>query len=226
MIRYHEVFNKDTLNIFTDASTKTIKGETLGLPGYVAVVGDEVISQKVIVLRSSTNNQSEIYAIKMAVEFALQHRDKVKVINIFSDSMISIYSLREWVFKWVNNIQNDNFMNSSNKEVSHQSIIMSIIRTILENNLKINLYHNRGHFNPNNKKEVAEFVSKFKEINMLKDDISTSIAIHIMKYNDMIDNASRDFIKGLPINDIDKLSILEYRADNFDINQYRYLLNI
>lgn len=226
MIRYHEIFNSDTLNIFTDASTKNIRGETIGLPGFVAVVGDKIVNQKIIALRDSTNNQAEIYAIKMAVEFALQYRSNVKVINIFSDSMISVYSLREWIFKWVNNIKDYNFINSSNKEVTHQSIIMSIVLTILENNLEVSLYHNRGHFNPNNKAEVKEFIDKFKEINILRDEISTSIAIHIMKYNDMIDNNTRNFIRNLSIKDIEKLSVLEYGANTFDINRYRYLLNI
>ena len=62
MIQYNYFFNKNTLNLFTDASTKNIEDkETIVAPGYVAVVDDEMLQTDVRILRESTNNQSELY---------------------------------------------------------------------------------------------------------------------------------------------------------------------
>ena len=84
MIKYTDIFNDKTLNIFTDASVYKTQNETLGAPGYVAVIGENIVDERSIILRESTNNESELYAIFMAIQFALLNRDKVQVINIHS----------------------------------------------------------------------------------------------------------------------------------------------
>ena len=126
MIKYKDVFNEKTLNIFSDASIYNHNGETIGAPGIVAVIGNNIINKETRILRDTTNSESELYGIYMAIQFALQYRDKVEVINIFSDSQFAVFGLREWIFKWVNNIQNDRLYNSSKKEVAHQNLFRII----------------------------------------------------------------------------------------------------
>ena len=223
MIRYNSIFNNKTLNIFTDASVLKLKGETIGSPGYVAVVGENIISERSEILRCSTNNQSEIYAILMAIQLAFYNKDKFEVINIFSDSQFAIYGLREWIFKWINNIYDDRLHNYAGALVANQKIFMNIIYIILDNDLKINFYHNRGHFKNN---QVNEFIRLFTKHNFLNDYIDYQSAYKIMYYNDKVDNNTRSLLHST--NEFPpKLEILDYLArSNLDMNRYKELLNI
>lgn len=223
MIKYDNIFNDKTLNIFTDASVLNKPGEIIGSPGYVAVIGNNVIHHNEIILRQSTNNESELYAIYMAIQFALLNRDKVEVINIFSDSQFAVFGLREWIFNWLNNIRDDKLYNSSQKLVANQKIFMNIIYTILFYDLKVSFYHNRGHFKYN---QVKEFVRLFTKHNFLNDYLEFPAAYTIIHYNDMVDNNTRSLLhktKQFP----PKLEIPEYLARNdLDMNHYKELLNI
>lgn len=223
MINYNQIFNEKTLNIFTDASMRTLRNEIIGAPGYVAVIGNNIVYEDIRILRESTNSESELYAIYMAIQYALLNRDKVQVINIFSDSQFAVYGLREWIFSWMNNIKNDRLYNSSKKEVAHQTIFMSIIYTILQYNLQISFYHNRGHFTES---KINEFRKLFRKHNFLSDDIDIETARMIMKYNDSVDNNTRNKLystSNLP----NKLEIPDYLARNdLDMNHYKKLLNI
>lgn len=223
MITYNQLFNEKTLNIFTDASIRKTSKETIGAPGYVAVIGDNIVHKDIRILRESSNNESEIYAIYMALQYAILMKDKVQIINIFSDSQFAIYSLREWIFKWVNNIRDDVLYNSSNQPVANQSIILNIINNMLLYDLPISFYHNRGHFKQN---QIREFIELFKKHNFLEDDIERSIGLKIMYYNNIVDNDTRNLLKSTSTYPT-KLDILKYYArDNLDLNHYKKLLNI
>lgn len=223
MFNYKDIFNDKTLNIFTDASVYKYQGETLGAPGYVAVIGENIVHQNAIILRESTNNESELYAIFMAIQFALYHRNEVEIINIFSDSQFAIYGLREWIFNWIKNIHNDRLYNSSHSLVANQKLFMNIIYTILNTNLSVSLYHNRGHFKSS---QIKEFIHLFTKHNFLNDYIDYKTAYKIMYYNDMVDNNTRSLFhntKQFP----PKLEITDYLARNdLDMNHYKELLNI
>ena len=223
MIKYSEIFNDQTLNIFTDASVYKCNNETLGAPGYIAVIGEEIVKQRSIILRESTNNESELYAIYMAIQFALFNRDKVKVINIFSDSQFSVFGLREWIFNWVNHIKNDRLYNSSDKMVANQHIFMNIIYTILYYDLNVSIYHNRGHFRYD---QIEKFIELFTKHNFLSDYIDTKSACKIIHFNDIVDKNTRSLLhttKQFP----QKLEMTDYLARNdLDLNRYKKLLNI
>lgn len=223
MIRYNSIFNDKTLNIFTDASVLKLKGETIGSPGYVAVVGENIVSERSEILRNSTNNESEVYAILMAIQLAFYNKDKFQVINIFSDSQFAVYGLREWIFKWVNNIRDDRLHNYAGALVANQKLFMNIIYTILDNDLRINFYHNRGHFKNS---QVREFVRLFTKHNFLNDYIDYQSAYKIMYYNDRVDNNTRSLLHNT--NQFPpKLEILDYLArSDLDMNHYKELLNI
>lgn len=222
MIKCSDIFNDKTLNIFTDASIRVVKDETIGASGYIAVIGNDAIHQDIRVLRESTNNQSEIYAVYMAIQYALLNRDKVKVINIFSDSQFAIFGLREWVFSWMNNIRGDRLYNSSNKPVSNQNIFMAILYTIINYNLEINLYHNMGHYKD---EKVVEFIQLFKKHNQINDYLEKEIGYKIIYFNNKIDMLTRNVLWTTEFPN--KLEILDYYArTDLDMNQYRNLLNI
>lgn len=222
MIRYNNIFNKNTLNIFTDASTLNKPNEIVGAPGYVAVIGNNIINEDIKIMRESTNSESELYAILMAIQFALANRDKVSVINIFSDSQFAVFGLREWIFKWADNIKDDKLYNSSKKEVAHQGLFMNIIYTILYYNLQVSFFHNRGHFSKNN---IDEFIDLFTKHNFLSDYIDKQTARSIIYYNNKIDVDTRTYLNNTQFPP--KLAIPEYLArEDLDLNRYKKLLNI
>ena len=79
ILRNENIFNKDTLNIFTDASITTIRkpghNETIGCPGAYVIGGDKELDLQTQILRNSTNNNSEITAIFMGVLEAQKYRN-------------------------------------------------------------------------------------------------------------------------------------------------------
>ena len=74
------------LNIFTDASiTKTIYGETIGCSGAICLENKNLAKYEIF--RDSTNNISEISAVKLGVLIALENRDLYDKIYIWINKM-------------------------------------------------------------------------------------------------------------------------------------------
>lgn len=180
------------MNIFTDASIiKTIYGETIGCSGAICMEDNN--TYKFEISRDSTNNISEITAVKLAVELALQNRDRFDTINIWSDSQWSIYGLTKWIRSWTNNMQNYNLMNSSGEIVKNQQIFLSIIRMIIHNNLKINFYHIKGHVNERDYKSINHAISVFSKSNNAS--ISREKIFRAVSMNNMVDKTTRQILQ-------------------------------
>ena len=130
--------NSNTLNIFTDASIKQVGQETVGCAGAFCVAGKDrtIINQTNRILRYATNNSSEITAVKLGIDLAIDYRNDFDTINLFSDSKICIYGLREWIFNWIDNMSNGVLYNSSNTEVANQEMFKKIINLITHYNTK------------------------------------------------------------------------------------------
>lgn len=195
---YENIFNPNTINIFTDASIfKTPKGETIGCSGALVVYtpiarADHVVDSKYQILRQSTNNESEITAIWLGFLCALQYRKPNTTINLFSDSKICIYGLRVWIYNWMKNKNNDTLLSSSGMEVANQNIILRIINTICENELQINLFHQKGHVELFKEKSINNAIKVFNESNNFECDYN--LMYNLSKYNDMIDNSTRNIL--------------------------------
>lgn len=151
IIDKHFFFNKNTINIFTDASIKKLNtGEMIACPGCKIIETDENGIQNTIfeysyIIRNATNNIGELSAIYLGVSSILNLNRRDKIINLFSDSLLCISSLREWIFNWINNQYNYIMYSSSGEPVKNQEIIKSIILLIYYNKLYINFYHQKGH---------------------------------------------------------------------------------
>ena len=179
------------LNIFTDASiTKTIYGETIGCSG--AICSENKNLAKYEISRDSTNNISEITAIKLGVELALENRDKFDIVNIWSDSQWSVFGLTKWIRSWYNNYSNYALYNSSGEEVKNQQIFLEIIKLIIDNNLKVNFYHIKGHVDPKRIKSVKHAVAVFYRSNDMR--ISRDKIYNAVIMNNLIDNETRSIL--------------------------------
>lgn len=218
-----KLFNVNTLNIFADASIKQKEdGNYISCSGALCVItkndgSTEVIDQDYIVLDNSTNNRGETYAVYMAVLFALKYRYQFDVINVISDSQFVIYSLTKWIFKWINNIKDDSYINASGNEVANQDFIKMIINTIIMNNIYINFYHQKGHANTNSKTSKAKHVF-YKSNGIMLDDFEVK---SICYYNDMVDIYSRYKLEEIPMN----IRMPLIYGCNFNEKQYKELVN-
>lgn len=208
MIPYEYFVNESTLNIFTDASivhktAKTQNGECkfyVGSPGSMLYIGDKLVDEYHSVLPDCTNNQSEITAILYGVQRGLSFacmNSFIKNINIFSDSKICIYGLREWIFKWIKNM-NNGVLYSTSGEVINQYIFVSIIKHVIDGNRDIRFYHVRGHCNPLNFKDRVKFRNSFMKENYLDAYIEDRLIDFFISANDAVDNITRDELHRLP----------------------------
>lgn len=198
--------NSNTFNIFTDASIIHRKisysGETyvyyFGSSGAEIYEGDKMISTYHTVLPHCTNNQSEITAIEYAIHRGCQFAslNNIENINIFSDSKICIYGIREWVFNWIKNM-NDGILYNTSGKVSNQSHFISIIQSVLYYNRPIRFYHIRGHFNSNSFKERKKFNESFMRENYISVPLDERLINFFIKANDSVDTITRNELKNI-----------------------------
>ena len=100
-----DLFNKDSICIFTDSSFKSAKPGDPRSPGttapaYCIYNGNICIDQGFHILHNSTSQQGELYALLLGVYNSFKYRN-YKHIRIFSDSQNSIFSVRQWIFGWI-----------------------------------------------------------------------------------------------------------------------------
>lgn len=219
MVVYSDLFNANTLNIFCDASTND-QNKITGY-GFIAVVEKNIIFQDTRVSKG-TNNFGEISAIDMAVHYAISQMYNFPIINIFSDSQISLFAVRDWIFNWkvvqsnINTMYN--FMNSSNELVANQQIINDIVYTIMSNGLRLNFFHQKGHVNQHSKTSMENAMKLFKKSNGVNTTIDMSIIKYISKYNSMIDDLSRKNMYTTQYLSINPVRF--YTDNNLDYDQY------
>lgn len=199
VLHYKDIFNPETLNIFTDASITKLDKETLGCPGAILVRTDEngqnhIINTHSYIVNHSTNNDSEIKAIRTGILCGLGYRQYFKRVNLFSDSNICIQGLKDWIFNWIHCINNNVMYSSSGMPVANQEIFMSIVHIIVNSGFEINLFHQKGHVMINSEKSLLKAQNSMIRSNKL-DGMDMDLVIQISIYNDMVDLMTKDHLK-------------------------------
>lgn len=198
-----------------------------------------VLGENYTVYHDCTNNMGELLAILNAVRYGhdLLKFNKATHLNIISDSKISIFGLRDWIFNWVKNSHNG-IMYGSSGPVLNQRLILQIIYEIIINNDFIRFYHIRGH----QKSKPNVLIESFSKENGFEvTDIDPRLPGYLIQCNDRVDIFSRDMLK----EDIMKSTEPKYLRDallvkkqgyikpiidmedfinNLDIDKYRYLI--
>lgn len=197
-----------SMNVFTDASVTTVNGKNVSCPGYIIVRSNQIVEANFRIIYDSTNNYGEIYALYMGINAGIELAYKTGYtnrINIFSDSQISVYGLRDWIFAWYRKTDKNHMMISSNKvPISNQFVYKRIVKTINCSKLPIHIYHQLSHMT-NSSKSVKKVMDTFKRVN--KEDLDEEIAAKIISYNNFIDRFTRNnllSISGMPVFDGDK----------------------
>lgn len=189
VLQIEQIFNKDSVGIFTDASMDNTK--KCACAGAVIVHDDFTTSYVDVILNDATVNRAELIGIKLGIEEGLKL--KKKNINIFSDSLLSINSLRHWIFKWSDRSEDGILINSNNKPVVNMDIIYDIVELIYENkDTNINLFHQKGHISlPGDYTKVAGLFRRTNDGYQL----SKKFATILKTYNDMVDYCTRNNLR-------------------------------
>lgn len=187
------------INLFCDASIDIDKkiacaGCTISMQNNNA---NNIIGSRLILQENATNNSAEILAIWIGVVEALKIRQEFPnaIFRLFSDSKISLYGLRDWIKNWVNNITpNGILISSSGNPVSNQQRFIEIYNLIVENALKIELYHQRGHVN-DGKITVEQSRIQFIRANKVSPENLGIDIDYINLCNSIIDDSTRRAVK-------------------------------
>lgn len=221
---------ENVLYLFCDASiVKLNNGVTLGCPGVIVseFTNGELIEKysRYKLIYETTNNNSEISAILLGVLEAIKHQGQYNKIRLISDSLICIMGLREWIFNWINCINNGIMYSSSMQPVANQDVIITIIQTIINNNLNIELYHQKGHVTTT-KASLENAKKVFYRDNhgiLLSDEEIKSISI----FNDKIDKLTKEVLSENLNNYSIRRQLLNpivYSIENCDFDKYKSLI--
>lgn len=188
------------INLFCDASIDIDKKIACG--GCYIVRQEQngetfPIGHRRIIQLNATNNSAEILAIWVGVVEALRLRELYPgaIFRLFSDSKISLYGLRDWLKAWVENMKPDGtLISSSGQPVINQQRFIDIFNLIVENNLRIELYHQRGHvFERHMPIEIAR--AQFIKANKVSPENMGITTEFLCEGNDMIDHMTRDAVQ-------------------------------
>lgn len=186
--------NNYTINIFCDASIqpKTKHNPTNGCYGAIAHYNGQVIDEEYRVCTDTTNNNSEIKAIRLAVCIALKYKlSNIPLINIFSDSQISVFGIRDRIYNWKLN-NRGRLIGTNRSEIANQEIFIEIMRMMVDNNMyNIHIYHQKGHVNINNPNDINNASHVFCASNNVRENISEDFIKYISTWNNEVDRRSR-----------------------------------
>lgn len=187
------------INLFCDASIDNNMKIACG--GCYIIYQDEYkitpINTRLIIQNNATNNSSEILAIWAGVIESIKLRKNFPgaVFRLFSDSKISLYGLRDWMKNWIKNIDcNGVLISSSRTPVANQQTFIDIYNSIVENNMKIELYHQRGHVKEG-KVSLEKARAHFIRANKVSPEALGLDIVKLSEYNDIIDNLTRSSLK-------------------------------
>lgn len=206
---FDTIYKPNTLNIFTDASIYPVQNSFIGCAGVeLATSGSRIdVTNNLFtngyipnytVITNTTNNHSELTAIRQGILFAIANKGRFEKINLFSDSLISVNSLNSWIIGWIfkalrsgKRKEEIQLITSSGSPVANQELIKEIATLIYYENLNIKIYHQRGHCSNNLNLVKRDFI----KINGIKTKVTDSFIKEITEMNDLVDRRSRDILK-------------------------------
>ena len=197
-ITLSQFYNDDTLNIFSDASMMTDKSTNIsyGCYGAVCVIKDTIIDMQYFVRSNTTVNECEISGIKLALAFADKYKYQFKFINIFSDSLISVKGLKEYIYNWKLDKKTNQLISSTGSVVANQNIFIEAYEmyvNLLFFNPNIRIWHQSGHIDDRTK-SITSAAIKFGQFNKFNGSIDLNFIKYISNYNNFIDRTTREYL--------------------------------
>lgn len=186
-------------DLYVDASINLDK--KVGCAGMALVdrKRDQMLDSRYIVKENATNNMSEIIAIWMAIYRAIEllYTENLPFhVNIFSDSQISLFGMREWIPTWIKKRQGDIIYNTAGP-VYNQEWFLDSYHAILSSGLKLKFWHQKGHVDPNNPRSIFISDKTFRTSNVNSMHMIGTTPQILAKYNNYVDNTSRDILNAI-----------------------------
>lgn len=183
-------------DIFCDASVTThLRGACAG--ALVSERFSQNTKMYAVIQPSGTNNSGEIAAILQGIMAAIEIRQSVQGpyrFNIFSDSIISIKGVREWMFQWIFNANqlNSNMLTSSSGDpVANQIYFKTIFNLIVMNDIELFFYHQKGHVE-GHYRDVSNSFEKTNGISLIRLGLTPE---YISMCNNYVDGRTRDIVR-------------------------------
>ena len=195
-LKLDDFYNTKTLNVFSDASV--IKGtkKFIGCYGSVAVTGDDVIDKTYNVDSYTTTPACELRGIRSSIIHALKYGQGFERINIFSDSQICIYGLRDYIYKW--KIYDGNFYTLGGTVAKNGSLYMECNRLLnlpILQGKEVHLFHQLGHINISKHSDLIKAASEFSKANNIVGIVDLNFIRYISSYNNVVDKESRSILR-------------------------------
>jgi len=223
-----DIFNDNSVCIFTDSSFKNMSNDkniAVGItaPSICIYIGTDIVYQDFYILHNSTTQQGELYAILMGVMKSYLYKD-YKNIRLFSDSQVSIFGIRDRIFKWVRSTKEGKNILGENGSIKNQDYIMDIVYYILYNNIPIEFYHVKGHVKKSYD-SILKAKNTFKNSNNIIEAVDDALIYMISSANNYVDNYSTDMLYSNLNNFITNLKPgVSIGYTDFNINQYYKLI--
>ena len=194
-MKLEDLFNSQSVCIFTDSSFKKDKNLPANVsigttaPAYCVYINDQCVEQGYHILHNSTSQQGELYAMLLGVMTAYKYR-AYQHIRLFSDNQNAVFSVREWIFKWVRETNNGKNTLGPSGRINNQDYIMDIIYTIISNNIFIELYHVKGHVNIKDRESVLNSKYLFERSNPFVGRVYDDLIYMLAMGNNAVDEYS------------------------------------
>lgn len=197
-LKLSQFYNEGTLNIFCDASIIGKHGDFTGCYGAVAVIMDSIIDAEYRLASNTTNNNCEIKGIRLALHLANKWKNQFRFINIFSDSQISVFGIRDYIYKWKYNPKDGLLYGTAGTPVINQSVFIEchdiLMNLALAPNCTIEILHQSGHVS-NGYNELREAAMIFSRSNNIPGNIDLNFIRYISTYNNYIDHETRSRLR-------------------------------
>lgn len=216
MLTINNIFTEDTVCVFTDSSTTKTNQDTHCCPGYCIATEKDFIDSGYRFLPNSSSNRGELYAILLGLQAAVRHGKTI--IRLFSDSLYSIHCVRDYIFKWSHQGKAESLIKKDGEDVMNQDLIIEIIYFILNNNLKVEFYHQKGHVD--NQKQFLHAIEVFCISNNIS-MVDPNLIKLISYYNNVVDHMTRN---RLAIDLMYTTPAITFSYQGFDARQYRSLI--
>ena len=194
------IHNDNTLNIFSDASMRTREKCILdSCYGSVAVCKDNMVDEWFRIQSNCTVPAAEIRGVRCSLTLAHKWKYHFKNINIFSDSQLAIFGLRDYIYNWQYNPADNKLYNGlkgNKKPVKNQEVYIECLQmldSLRMNGNIVTLYYQKGHVD-NGMQSVKDALLVFKKSNGIMGKIDYNTIRYISLYNNYVDSKSRSII--------------------------------
>jgi len=142
------------IELFTDGSSVTNDKVKASAAAYAIYIQDRLIKNGTEFYQNGTNNLAESSAILIGLDRInklIRKVDKKYInlpvtIHVYSDSLITVESCRNWIYKWVKKYRNGILLNAHGQEVANQDIFKKIYNKYLTNDMySIKFFHINSH---------------------------------------------------------------------------------